>query len=93
MVATVDKFARLPYEPRIASIFGNVDMHDPDIGYFRENLNGIGKAVNRFMPPSLIIQDELHLIEGPLGSMVGIYEMAIDILASNPSYIPKMLHP
>lgn len=89
VVATVDKFARLPYEPRIASIFGNVDMHDPDIGYFRENLNGIGKAVNRFMPPSLIIQDELHLIEGPLGSMVGIYEMAIDILASNPSYIPK----
>ena len=42
VVATVDKFARLPYEPRIASIFGNVDMHDPDIGYFRENLNGIG---------------------------------------------------
>ena len=90
IIATVDKFARLPFEPRSAVIFGNANTFDSVWGYYRHvalpdkgkiKVTGNILPVKGFIPPELIIQDELHLIEGPLGSMVGIYETAIDFLA------------
>jgi len=111
VIATVDKFARLAFEPKAASLFGNVSHYHSRWGYYRigcppshESLPtqfsehppvDTRVGVPRFTPPDLILQDELHLIEGPLGSMVGVYETVVDELCrrniNGQSAIPKYI--
>ncbi len=48
-----------------------------------------GKNGNR--PPELIIQDELHLIAGALGSVAGLYEAALDTVLIQRGVHPKYI--
>jgi hypothetical protein len=86
VIATVDKLAMLPYKGQTAALFGRVAARDGRtfISFMdRESDAARGERLPEGLrPPDLIIQDELHLISGPLGTMVGLYEMAVDGLCS-----------
>ena len=45
-------------------------------------------GVNR--KPELIIQDELHLLNGPLGSIVGLFELIVEMLCSRDGRSPRL---
>ena len=83
LIATVDKFAQLPWVGRCGALFGKVDRHDKAGFYGPCDLGRGDKLARALLPPDLIIQDELHLISGPLGTMVGLYETAIDALSES----------
>jgi len=68
LFGTVDKFAALANN--ISTVSGNRSKDS-------RRLLGKGYKYN-CLPPELIIQDELHLLLGPLGSAVGLFEKAID---------------
>lgn len=96
LIATVDKFAQLPWNGATETLFGVVDGRCERHGFRSPTVEDTdshpakgshppARTVDRgvlLRPPDLIIQDELHLISGPLGTMVGLYETAVDKLAS-----------
>ena len=49
-----------------------------------------GRTTGR-VPPSLVIQDELHLLTGPLGTTVGLYETAVERLCESEGRLPKVV--
>ncbi len=42
-------------------------------------------------PPELVIQDELHLVAGPLGSVAGVYEAALETVIERRGVRPKYI--
>lgn len=94
IISTVDKFARLPWDEKTGLLFGRRDRYctrhgNIAVGEEHKVHNRKGdiekskiEPVNPFYPPELIIQDELHLITGPLGTIYGGYETVIEELCS-----------
>ncbi|MFN2164964.1 MAG: helicase-related protein, partial [Anaerolineae bacterium] len=96
VIATVDKYAQMPWKGPTQMLFGRVDGYCPRHGFRSPDLEDSDshpkkgpfpavktKPMGPLRPPDLIIQDELHLISGPLGSLVGLYETAIDRLSAS----------
>jgi hypothetical protein len=100
LIATVDKFAQMPWKGEVQNLFGRItgecERHgflSPEIEASSAGCTGVHPASrglsgttrierHALRPPDLIIQDELHLISGPLGSMVALYETAVDELCT-----------
>jgi hypothetical protein len=82
LIATVDKFAAMPWTGEVGAFFGRVERYDKNGFYGPCDDPGRGNPLpgGRLKPPELVIQDELHLISGPLGTMAGLYETALDAL-------------
>jgi hypothetical protein len=70
LLATVDKFARLQFNPSAGRLLG---LNTP------------------FRQPSMIIQDELHLLSGPLGTTVAVFDAVIQLLLSVGGSAPKII--
>jgi len=108
LIATVDKFAMMAWRGQVRTLFGRASQECQRHGLLwpesectgNHNIKGnlpkvTVKNIAPIRPPDLIIQDEFHLISGPLGTMVGLYETAVDELSTwrigNKSIRPKII--
>lgn len=95
LIATVDKFAMMAWRGQVRTLFGRATRECPRHGLLWSGAECNGKhpksgalpavdpkPITPLRPPDLIIQDELHLISGPLGTAIGLYETAVDELAT-----------
>ncbi len=69
-------------------LIGTIDKF-ARLTWVAEAASFFGKNITR--PPSLIIQDELHLISGPLGTIAGIYEAGFDSIIKTLTHKPKVI--
>lgn len=95
LIATVDKFAQMPWRGEVQMLFGRVNGFCSRHGFLSPDVDDSGQhnawrglprtsreEHPQLRPPDLIIQDELHLISGPLGTLAALYETAVDELCS-----------
>lgn len=78
LLATVDKFALFAWKEETTAFLGNA---------WSSPLYSTGAS----RPPDLIIQDELHLIAGELGTIAGLYEAGFDAVLSLQGHGPKYI--
>lgn len=77
------------YDKPPTLLFGTVDKFA--MLAWKAKGNSFFNSLNDSLPPDLIIQDELHLLTGPLGTITGIFESVIEILCSKNGRKPKII--
>ncbi len=76
------------YDSRPTLLIGTADKFAQIVREKRTNsLFGVSDG----SPPDLIIQDELHLISGPLGTIAGAYEAAFDLMFAARGHRAKVI--
>jgi hypothetical protein len=90
VVATVDKFALLPWRGEAGMLFGKV--HSMKAGRFEGPADGLTPRADYepcpgLRPPELIVQDELHRSRA-VGTLVGLYETALSCVPTKPTIRP-----
>ena len=75
------------YREKPTLVVGTVDKFAQIVR--RKEISDFLGLANR--PPDLVLQDELHLISGPLGTIAGLYEAAIDRMLSEGGRPPKII--
>lgn len=79
VIGTIDKTARIAWKPESQSLFG--------LNYRR---NAEDPKKRQAEPPALFIQDELHLISGPLGTIDGVFEILLEEFCSQSGGCPPV---
>ena len=106
VIGTADKIASLPWRAQVGKLFGHVRglRRAPSETPRGKESSFVGHGEPDQRPtdtgelagPDLIIQDELHLMSGPLGTMAGLYEVAVEALcertlADGTVVVPKVV--
>ena len=84
LIATVDKFAGLPWVGETGAFFGHVDRFEDGVGFYGAAEPGEGRPLRQRLVARSAGPDHPGRAasdRGPLGTVAGLYEAAIDQLA------------
>lgn len=78
------------YQNQPTLLFATVDKFAM-LSHREEGHHLFNSLDDKKLPPDLIIQDELHLLSGPLGSITGLYESIVEMLSTKGTRKPKII--